>query len=214
MNFGMNFGQALQELKNGNLVTRNGWNGKNMFLWLKPATKIKEEWCKDPVLLRICQDNGGEVEALGTICMKTADNKVVTGWVPSQADMLLEDWGLYWEVPELEEKEMDFDYKSFSEKNHAGVKFGLDETIRLRKAMGIGTSEEEKAETHEKIQSTSNTLSANIQKDVLEVLKNSSDKLYDLNALKEKYMLEAQTDEEKAYVASQFEMFLDYVRNN
>ena len=36
--------------------------------------------------------NGGETEALGTICMKTADNKVLTGWLASQADMLSEDW--------------------------------------------------------------------------------------------------------------------------
>lgn len=210
----MNFGQALEELKAGNLITRTGWNGKNMFLWLKPETKIKEEWCKDPILLRICQDNGGEVDALGTICMKTADNKVLTGWIASQTDMLSDDWELYWEVPELEEKEMDFDYKTFTDKNHKRIKNGIDETVRLRNVMGIGTSEEEQAETHEKIQSTSNTLSANIQRDVLDVLNNGgNEKVYALNQLKEKYMLEAQTDEEKIFVASQFEMFLDYVRN-
>lgn len=210
----MNFGQALEELKAGNLITRTGWNGKNMFLWLKPATKIKEEWCKDPILLRICQDNGGEVDALGTICMKTSDNKVLTGWLANQTDMLSDDWELYWEVPELEEKEMDFDYKTFTDKNHKRIKNGIDETVRLRNVMGIGTSEEEQAETHEKIQSTSNTLSANIQRDVLDVLNNGgNEKVYALNQLKEKYMLEAQTDEEKIFVASQFEMFLDYVRN-
>lgn len=210
----MNFGQALEELKAGNLVTRKGWNGKNMFLWLKPATKIKEEWCKDPILLRICQDNGGEVDALGTICMKTADNKVLTGWLASQTDMLSDDWELYWEAPELKEKDMDFEYKTFIEKNSNNIKQGVEDTVRLRKTMGIGVTEEEQAETHEKIQSTSNMLSANIQRDVLWVLNHTGDKKeYALNQLKEKYMLEAQTDEEKIFVASQFETFLDYVRN-
>lgn len=91
----MNFGEAIAELKNGNLVTRKGWNGKDMFLWLKPAATIKEEWCKDAILRSICHENGGEVEALGTICMKTADNKVLTGWLASQTDMLSEDWDFY-----------------------------------------------------------------------------------------------------------------------
>lgn len=64
----------------------------NMFLWLKPATTVKSEWCKDPTLKDIADENGGEVEALGTICMKTADNKILTGWLASQTDILADDW--------------------------------------------------------------------------------------------------------------------------
>ena len=90
----MNFGQALEYLKQGKKITRQGWNGKNMFLWLKPATTIKSEWCKDPLLKELCDNNGGEIEALGTICMKTADNKILTGWLASQTDMLSEDWAI------------------------------------------------------------------------------------------------------------------------
>ena len=88
----MNFGQAIEALKEGKKVSRNGWNGKNMYLWLKPATTIKSDWCKDPMLKEIVDSNGGETEALGTICMKTADNKILTGWLASQTDMLSEDW--------------------------------------------------------------------------------------------------------------------------
>ena len=36
--------------------------------------------------------NGGEIEALGSIRMMTADKKVLTGWLASQTDMLAEDW--------------------------------------------------------------------------------------------------------------------------
>ncbi|MBR1960610.1 MAG: DUF2829 domain-containing protein, partial [Bacteroidales bacterium] len=34
----MNFGDAIKALKEGRKVARKGWNGKNMYLWLKPAT--------------------------------------------------------------------------------------------------------------------------------------------------------------------------------
>lgn len=86
------FGEAIEALKQGEKVARKGWNGKGMYLWLKPAATIKAEWCKDPILKDIAEANGGEVEALGTICMKTADGKILTGWLASQTDMLLEDW--------------------------------------------------------------------------------------------------------------------------
>ena len=86
------FGEAIEALKRGKKVARKGWNGKGMYLWLKPAATIKAEWCKDPILKHIAEANGGEVEALGTICMRTADGKILTGWLASQTDMLLEDW--------------------------------------------------------------------------------------------------------------------------
>lgn len=92
MNENLNFGDAIKALKEGKKVARKGWNGKNMYLWLKPAVTIKAEWCKDPMLKEIVDTNGGEAEALGTICMKTADNKILTGWLASQTDMLCEDW--------------------------------------------------------------------------------------------------------------------------
>jgi hypothetical protein len=94
MNENLNFGDAIKALKEGKKVARKGWNGKNMYLWLKPAVTIKAEWCKDPMLKEIVDANGGEAEALGTICMKTADNKILTGWLASQTDMLSEDWAI------------------------------------------------------------------------------------------------------------------------
>jgi hypothetical protein len=92
MNTKKNFGEALEALKQGKKVTREGWNGKGMFLWLKPQTTVKSEFCKDPILKSIADANGGEITALGTVCMKTADNKVLTGWLASQTDMLSNDW--------------------------------------------------------------------------------------------------------------------------
>lgn len=88
----MNFGKAIEALKQGKKVARKGWNGKNMFLWLKPAAIVKAEWCKDPMLKAIAEANGGEIPALDTICMLTAQKEILSGWLASQTDMLSEDW--------------------------------------------------------------------------------------------------------------------------
>ena len=79
-------------LKLGKKIARKGWNGKGMYLWLKLGNHIQKDWCKDPMLLEVCEANGGSVEGLPTICMKTADNKILTGWLASQTDMLADDW--------------------------------------------------------------------------------------------------------------------------
>lgn len=88
----MCFGDAIKALKSGAKVARKGWNGKGMFLWLKPATTVKSEWCKDPMLKKLADANGGEIEALGTICMFTAQKQILSGWLASQTDVLAEDW--------------------------------------------------------------------------------------------------------------------------
>lgn len=79
----MNFGQAIEALKQGKKVARAGWNGKGMFLLYVPATKwgIIEE-----IGLDIPKENLSP-----WIGMKTADGKFVP-WLASQTDMLSEDW--------------------------------------------------------------------------------------------------------------------------
>lgn len=93
---GMTFGMAIEAMKRGKKVARRGWNGKGMFLWLKPAANIKAEWCKDEMLKGLVEANGGEIIGLGTICMYTHDatgrKAILTGWLASQSDMLYEDW--------------------------------------------------------------------------------------------------------------------------
>jgi hypothetical protein len=85
----MNFGQALEVLKQGHKVARQGWNGKNMFLFLVPGSTFKVN--RAP-LLGIYPE-GTEVNYCPHIDMKTADNKVVP-WLASQTDVLAEDWVL------------------------------------------------------------------------------------------------------------------------
>ena len=75
----MNFGQALAMLKGGKKVARRGWNGKGMYLFLAHGKDIKA-----------C--TGISEECVDVICMKTAQNTIVFGWLASQTDMLAEDW--------------------------------------------------------------------------------------------------------------------------
>lgn len=37
------FGQALESLKRGHLVTRKGWNGKGMFIFMRPEDCLPTE---------------------------------------------------------------------------------------------------------------------------------------------------------------------------
>lgn len=83
----MNFGSALQVLKNGQKVAREGWNGKGMFLFLVPGSVFKVN--RAP-LLGIYPE-GTEINYCPHVDMKTADGKVVP-WLCSQTDMLAEDW--------------------------------------------------------------------------------------------------------------------------
>lgn len=88
----MDFGWALKALKAGKKVRRKNWDCLGAFLWLKPATNVKAEWCKDPLLKELAEQAGGEVPASDTICMFTAQRTILTGWIPQQSDMFAEDW--------------------------------------------------------------------------------------------------------------------------
>lgn len=91
---GLTFGQAIESLKQGKRVARQGWNGKGMFLFLLPAGIVPTKAIYDPALRQVIETEvGGETfEALGSIRMFTADKKILTGWLASQTDILSEDW--------------------------------------------------------------------------------------------------------------------------
>lgn len=78
------FGWALTQLKNGWRVSREGWNGKGMFLFIIEGSGHPNAWTYTDGK----QDN---YPCLPFIAMKTADNKVVP-WLASQTDILAEDW--------------------------------------------------------------------------------------------------------------------------
>lgn len=49
------------------------------------------------MLKRLAEKAGGEIPALGIICMFTAQGEILSGWLASQTDMLSEDWMIIYE---------------------------------------------------------------------------------------------------------------------
>lgn len=76
----MDFGIAKGCMQKGSRVSRQGWNGKGMYLFLI------HEWTYTDGK----QDN---FPNLPFIAMKTADNKIVP-WLASQTDILSDDWDI------------------------------------------------------------------------------------------------------------------------
>jgi hypothetical protein len=85
----MNFGEAIEALKRGEAVFRDGWNGKGMWLVLMPAMIVPEDQVNE--LTKTFVPNG-DLNVGAYIVMKTAQGVWQPGWLASQADMLAEDW--------------------------------------------------------------------------------------------------------------------------
>ena len=102
-------------MKQGHPVSRAGWNGKGMFIYLnKGAVGAENVPVKPDVPADVGIDANlsgefiegiranlfevwieGIVTRLPNINMKAATGSTVTGWLASQTDMLAEDWGIY-----------------------------------------------------------------------------------------------------------------------
>jgi hypothetical protein len=90
----MNFGKAIEAMKNGDRVCRSGWNGKGMFLAIQKGSVITDKQAKGGVAKCLANDGQKEIKIGDHIDMKAADGTVVVGWLASQTDMLSEDWEL------------------------------------------------------------------------------------------------------------------------
>lgn len=86
----MNFGKAIEALKQGKKVTRKGWNGKGMFLVLQPGSEVSGLDMRN----YLAREYYGNllVNIAPHIDLKAADDTYVVGWTASQQDMLSEDW--------------------------------------------------------------------------------------------------------------------------
>ena len=80
----MNFGKAIEALKEGKKVARKGWNGKNQYVEL--ASNISYKNANGEIIN--CEHNAIGNNALAFV----GTSGVQMGWLASQADMLAEDW--------------------------------------------------------------------------------------------------------------------------
>lgn len=83
----MDFGQALQALKRGLKVAREGWNGSNQFAYYVPANFYPAQ----TGVAKAFFGDGALVPYRAYMALKTVDGTVAT-WAPSTSDALAEDW--------------------------------------------------------------------------------------------------------------------------
>ena len=83
------FGTAVEALKQGARVAREGWNGKGMFLYYVPENKYPASRNEYGTMIGVFEDD--MVPYREYIALKTVDNQVVP-WAPSISDALAEDW--------------------------------------------------------------------------------------------------------------------------
>lgn len=105
----LTFGQALEALKHGSLVCRTGWNGKGMFIFMRPEDQLDVNFIINTVKSlpaslkkyyevqesKLNQESIGRVKFTAYLCMKATDGTIVNGWLASQTDMLAEDWEVF-----------------------------------------------------------------------------------------------------------------------
>jgi hypothetical protein len=83
---GMDFGEALDAVRDGLAVYRTGWNANGQYVYLVPAASY-------PPQTDVAKaEFGGEDVPYGAyLAIKTVQHNVVP-WLASQTDLLAEDW--------------------------------------------------------------------------------------------------------------------------
>lgn len=81
MDNAMNFGQAIDALKNGYKVRRSGWNGTGIFIALQ--TPDADSKMTQPYIY---------IDTMGLQTSNPSAPKGRVPWLASQTDMLAEDW--------------------------------------------------------------------------------------------------------------------------
>jgi hypothetical protein len=82
----MNFGQAIEKLKAGKSVKREGWNGKDQYVYMITGKELSKG------LKYGYGEYEGEPEFVSVLAMKTTANQIQVGWLATQTDMLAKDW--------------------------------------------------------------------------------------------------------------------------
>lgn len=90
----MNFGDALEIAKMGGRITRNGWNGKGMYVFLARDVQFNTDADLsefNPERITECTPQNA-VPVSDILVLRTAQATFQPGWLATQSDMLAEDW--------------------------------------------------------------------------------------------------------------------------
>ena len=88
------FSDAIRYLKRGLKVSRQGWNGKGMYLFLGYDIHVTTDAVMEEYAEKL-EDGTYNAEMQDAICMRTADKSISVGWTPTQMDILATDWKIF-----------------------------------------------------------------------------------------------------------------------
>ncbi len=90
------FGAAIAAVKEGKRISREGWNGKGMFVFRQvpaeiPPAVIPAMQSLPPAVKAEFARRGGVIRYSDQLALVKPDN-AISGWTSSPADVLAEDW--------------------------------------------------------------------------------------------------------------------------
>jgi hypothetical protein len=99
----MNFGEAIQALKEGKMVQRTGWNGKGLFVFMQIPSVIKRDIVPNMQSLpqsvkdefeRRFNDPKQQIDSIyyNNQLALVGPSNLINGWAPSVSDSLADDW--------------------------------------------------------------------------------------------------------------------------
>lgn len=112
----LTYGEALEAAKKGKLIARSGWNGKGMFVFMRPADELSVDFIVNKVkslpesvkkyfdcdYVDSDKNNISQSEVkikfsaylclVNTNVPKNEWLHIINGWTASQTDMLSNDW--------------------------------------------------------------------------------------------------------------------------
>ena len=102
----MDFGKAIENLKKEALLTRKDWRNNEIFVFMRPEDRLSYDFIAERVkslprdvkkyYVGLVAERPETAVCTATfsayLCMKLADGSIMNGWVPTQSDMLSEDW--------------------------------------------------------------------------------------------------------------------------
>lgn len=92
-NGSLTFGDALTALKQGKKVARNGWNGKDQYVVAQPLSKqVESTYIWNEHNKAHAEKIGGFIDVAPYCTLKTAQDTLAMGWVPSTGDLFANDW--------------------------------------------------------------------------------------------------------------------------
>jgi hypothetical protein len=87
----MTFSEALEAMKDGEKVSRVGWNGKDMFAVISKGYRLPADRFFNKDLQAHAVKLGGSMKIRDCFLLKTAQDDAAY-WSPSTSDCLAEDW--------------------------------------------------------------------------------------------------------------------------